>query len=160
MPENKVTAPLTDQPAEDLPRPNPDREQVLARLWEIANLSPDKTRNSITGQVKAISLIIAIEGLIPGKMTDRRAGSAQNKPASPPNNRAQIYTSAWLGEQQQTTAPVPTEQDPGVPPVKPAAGAPPNPAEPTLANSPKVARDLRVPSASAENPYGSLRLRW
>src|SRR6202142_3525834 len=50
-------------------RLNLDREQVLNRLWELANLSPDMTRNSITGQVKAISLIIVMENFIP----DRRA---------------------------------------------------------------------------------------
>jgi hypothetical protein len=55
------------------------REQVLDRLWEIAKLSPEMTRGSITGQVKAISMIVAIEGLIP----DRRAGSAENKSAPP-----------------------------------------------------------------------------
>ncbi len=71
---------LVQQQAEDSRRQNLDREQVLARLWEIANLSPEMTRNSITGQVKALTLIIAIEGLIP----DLRAGSAQNKPAPQP----------------------------------------------------------------------------
>src|SRR6266700_1223043 len=55
------------------------REQVLDRLWEIAKLSPEMTRGSITGQVKAISMIVAIEGLIP----DRRAASAENKSAPP-----------------------------------------------------------------------------
>ena len=54
---------------------NLGREQVLARLWEIANLSPEMTRGSITGQVKALSMIVAIEGLIP----DRRAAPAQNQ---------------------------------------------------------------------------------
>ena len=43
---------LVQQEAEGLHRLNLDREQVLARLWEIANLSPEMTRGSITGQVK------------------------------------------------------------------------------------------------------------
>jgi hypothetical protein len=72
------------------------REQVLDRLWEIAKLSPEMTRGSITGQVKAISMIVAIEGLIP----DRRAGSAENKSA-PPLPRAEIYPAAWPGRQQE-----------------------------------------------------------
>jgi hypothetical protein len=55
------------------------REQVLDRLWEIAKLSPEMTRNSITGQVKALAMIVAIESLIP----DRRAASSQ-KAAAPP----------------------------------------------------------------------------
>jgi hypothetical protein len=71
------------------------REQVLDRLWEIAKMSPEMTRNSITGQVKALSMIVAIEGLIP----DRRAGSAEKKPA-PPLPEVDIYRSAWLPGQQ------------------------------------------------------------
>ncbi len=65
---------------EQLHRLNLEREKVLGRLWEIANLSSEMTRGSITGQVKALSMIIAIEGLIP----DRRAASAQNKSAPVP----------------------------------------------------------------------------
>jgi hypothetical protein len=58
---------------EGLHRLNLDREQVLARLWEIANLSSEITRGSITGQVKALSMIVAMQGLIP----DRRALSSE-----------------------------------------------------------------------------------
>jgi hypothetical protein len=50
------------------------RDRVLARLWEIANLSPEVTRNSISGQVKALSMIVAMEGLIP----DHRATGKQS----------------------------------------------------------------------------------
>ena len=71
---------LVQQETERLRRLNLGREQVLARLWEIANLSADMTRGSITGQVKALSMNIAIEGLIP----DPRARSSQKKSASPP----------------------------------------------------------------------------
>ena len=60
---------LVQQEAEGLRRLNLDREQVLDRLWEIANLSPEMTRGSITGQVKALSMIVAMENFIP----DRRA---------------------------------------------------------------------------------------
>ncbi len=68
------------------------REQVLDRLWEIANLPAEMTRGSISGQVKAISMIVAIEGLIP----DRRAGSTRttNPPLRLPNR--DIYPAAWL----------------------------------------------------------------
>ena len=72
-----------------LHRLNLDREQVLGRLWEIANLSPDMTRGSITGQVKALSMIVAMENFIP----DRRAVSAEKKSAPAPVN-AQIYPAA------------------------------------------------------------------
>jgi hypothetical protein len=94
---------LVEQDSQELRRLNLGREQVLARLWEVANLSPEMTRGSITGQVKALSMIVAIEGLIP----DRRAVPAQNKSAPLPVN-AQIYTAAWRGEQQrETTDPPP-----------------------------------------------------
>ena len=115
-------------------RLNLGREQVLARLWEIANLSPEMTRGSITGQVKALSMIVAIEGLIP----DRRAGSTEKKPVPPPT-RPEIYRAAWLREQpenpidpQPDPALAQEEDDPSrraVEPARPASpGAPPPPA--------------------------------
>jgi hypothetical protein len=73
MPKNNVTDLITDQEKERLRRQEQRRQQVLDRLWEIANLSAEMTRGSITGQVKAIQMIVAIEGLIP----DPRAGSAK-----------------------------------------------------------------------------------
>ena len=60
---------LVEQEAEEQRRLNLGREQVLARLWEIANLSPEMTRSSVSGQVKALSMIVAIEGLIPDSTT-------------------------------------------------------------------------------------------
>src|SRR5271154_6880824 len=74
-----------ERAVEGLRRLNLDREQVLTRLWEIANLSPDMTRGSITGQVKAISMIIAMENFIP----DRLTVSAEKKSAPAINTRPQ-----------------------------------------------------------------------
>jgi hypothetical protein len=71
---------LVQQEAEGLHRLSLDREQVLARLWEIANLSPYMTRGSITGQVKALSMIVSIQNLIP----DRLAVSSQKKSLTAP----------------------------------------------------------------------------
>src|ERR1700684_967470 len=68
---------LVQQEAQGLHRLTLDREQVVPRLWEIANLSPEMTRGSITGQVKAISMIVAMQNFIP----DRLAFSAQKKSA-------------------------------------------------------------------------------
>jgi hypothetical protein len=125
-------------------QPNPSREQVLDRLWELANLSPEMTRNSITGQVKAISLIIAMENFIP----DRRAVAAEKKSAPAPVN-AQIYQSAWLREQKAAT--IDTQPPPGVPESEPDPGsveeAPPAPvpSQPTFAH--------RVPLADGRPPY-------
>jgi hypothetical protein len=127
---------LLDQEAEKLRQKELRREQVLDRLWELAKLSPEMTRNSITGQVKALSMIAAIEGLIP----DRRARSAENKSA-PPLPPADIYPAAWLPSQQEKAIdpqPDPTraqEEDelrPPEPELTPAAvaDAPPPPARP------------------------------
>jgi hypothetical protein len=87
-------ADLSRQAVEGLHRFDLDREQVLGRLWELANLSPEMTRNSITGQVKAVSMIIAMQNLIP----DRKAVSEKKAPTPPaqPN----IYVAEWLRKQQ------------------------------------------------------------
>ena len=74
---------LVQQEAEGLRRMSLDREQVLARLWEIAKLSPDMTRGSVTGQVKALSMIVAMENFIP----DRRATSSETKSPPATNHR-------------------------------------------------------------------------
>jgi hypothetical protein len=134
MPKNNVSDPITDQEIA-FARFNVSRDQVLDRLWEIANLAPEMTRSSITGQVKALSMIIAIEGLIP----DRRAASAQNKSAHPPVT-AQIYTAEWLrnrqsGENVDPQPPSPAAREETASEPQPASGsadgAPPTP-EPTL----------------------------
>jgi hypothetical protein len=126
---------LLDQESERLRRLEQRREQVLDRLWEIAKLSPEMTRGSITGQVKALSMIVAIESLIP----DRRARSAESKSA-PPLPQADIYPAAWLRRQQEAVDPQPNpalaqEEDelgPAEPEPTPAAAvdAPPPPAMP------------------------------
>ncbi len=111
---------------EELHRRNLDREQVLDRLWEIANLSPDMTRGSITGQVKAISMIIAMENFIP----DRRAVSSEKKSAPA---TAQIYPSVGPTRQHATTPATTNDPQPSPPqqedePARPpSVGAPANP---------------------------------
>ncbi len=52
------------QEADAQHRLNLDRERVLARLWAIADLSPETTRGSATAQVKALSMIIAMQNFI------------------------------------------------------------------------------------------------
>ena len=116
---------LVQQEADGLRRLNLDREKVLDRLWEIANLSPDMTRGSITGQVKALSMIVAMQNLIP----DRRAASSQKK---------SVVAPAW------------EEYESGVPEPKPApasaAPAPPNP-------GPRQSTSNRVSQAPPPSPY-------
>src|ERR1700677_5045473 len=101
MPKNNVPDPITDQATvqqqlveqdtRELPRFNVGRDQVLRRLWEIANMDPEMTRSSMSAQVKAISMIVAIESLIP----DRRAVAAQSKSVPPPVHPG-FYKAAWL----------------------------------------------------------------
>jgi hypothetical protein len=90
------------QETEELRRRNQGRQRVLARLWEIADLDPEMTRNSMSAQIKALSMIVAIEGLIPDRNTDRRAGSAQNKSTSQPGH-PQSDTGAQFRERQANT---------------------------------------------------------
>src|ERR1700730_17056620 len=74
-----VTEKLADQEAQGLRKLNLGRDQILNRLWELATLSHEVTRGAITGQIKALSMIIAIEGLIP----DRRVSHSATQPDAP-----------------------------------------------------------------------------
>src|ERR1700722_2798772 len=96
---NAVREKLVDLEAEGLRKLNLGRDQVLTRLWELATLSHEGTRGSIAGQIKALSMILAIEGLIP----DRRSPPSGTHPAAPPLT-ADIYPAAWLGKQQHQPA--------------------------------------------------------
>jgi hypothetical protein len=120
-------ADLSRRAVEGQRRLNLDREQVLDRLWEIANLSPDMTRGSITGQVKALTMIIAMQNLIP----DRRALPAEKKPTPPP-----------APEHQENSPKVP---QPDLAAVS-AAQAPPN-------LGPSQSTPNRVSPAKAPLPY-------
>ena len=127
---------LVEQDTGEQSRFNLSRGQILDRLWELANLSPEMTRGSITGQVKALSMIIAIEGLIP----DRRAASAQSKSAPAPDS-------------QPNPVPAQQEDEPAVPEPElaptPVADPPPQsgPSQSTLARlfTPSLAPGPYVP---------------
>ena len=111
----------------------------------------------MSAQVKALSMIVAIEGLIPG----RRAVSAQNNsatlPVIPP-----FYVSAWARTQQDQesvnpqSSPAPTQQEAG--PDHPAAPV----SEATPGPTPNLHQSGPLPGlldASQTNPYGS-RSAW
>ena len=166
---------------EGLPHFTLAREQVLARLWQIANLSPEITRGSVTGQVKSLSIIVAMENFIP----DRRAVSAEKTSAPAPT--AHVYKAEWLREQKAATqattnAPQPTapptqqEDSQGVPAPEPAPSsvveAPPDPgpSQPTFAHRVPLADglppyvpgsafvpDTRVPFSIKRNPFARRR---
>ena len=97
---------LVDQEAEGLRTLNLGRDQILARLWELANLSHEVTRGIIASQIKALAMIVAIEGLIP----TRRVSPTETQPAAPPVE-APFYKSQWLREQQHQ----PVAEEPGDP---------------------------------------------
>jgi hypothetical protein len=106
---NAVREKLVDLEVEGLRKLNLSRDQVLTRLWELANLSHEVTRGSIAGQIKAVSMIVAIEGLIPG-----RPSPSATQPTAPPVE-VEIYRAEWLGKQQQQAAgPQATDDAPGV----------------------------------------------
>jgi hypothetical protein len=130
---------LVDQEAEGLRKLNIGRDQILTRLWELANLSHEVTRGTIAGQIKAMAMIVAIEGLIP----DRRLSPSGTQPAAAPI-KADIYTAEWLRKQQHQTA----GEEPGDPVDTPEAqSAAPHVPEPQLTpdTAPKLAKDAPPP---------------
>jgi hypothetical protein len=153
-------ADLSRRAVEGLRQLNLGRDQILARLWELANLSAEATRGSIGGQIKALSMIVAIEGLIPG----RRLAPPQTQSATPPV-KAQMYVSEWRRQQQNqaegtepSDAATAVAAQPGTPhafdpepPHRPANDAP----SPNLGNHPSLANPFihperlnRVPAAT------------
>ena len=175
-------ADLSRRAVEGQRRLNLDREQVLTRLWELANLSSDMTRGSITGQVKALAMIIAMENFIPnGRAVDRLAISSEEK--SPPAPAPKIHTDACLPRpavglrrHQPSTHRTINDPQPSPPQTAPgsAAEAPPDPgpSQSTFANrfsrpeAPPVAPyvlgatflpDMRVPFSIKENPFARPR---
>jgi hypothetical protein len=139
---------LVQQEAEGQHRLNLDREQVLARLWEIAHLSPEITRGSITGQVKALSMIVAMQNFIP----DRRAIASEKK--STPAPTAEIYPAAWRAKQQATTPATTNDPQPTPSPARPAfpGSAGELPPTPGLTPSAFVNR-VGPPGAEPLSPY-------
>ena len=93
---------LSRRAVEGLHQRNFGRDQILTRLWELANLNPEATRGSITSQVKALSMIVAIEGLIPNPHLARRLGQSQVQSAAQPV-QSQMYVSESRGQQQNHT---------------------------------------------------------
>ncbi len=65
---------LVDQEAEGLRKLSPGRDQILARLWELANPSSEATRGIIAGQIKGSF----------DDHSDRRADPIRNHERSPP----------------------------------------------------------------------------
>jgi hypothetical protein len=71
-------ADLSRRAVEGLRKLNLGRDQILTRLWELATLSHEATRGIIAGRIKALSMIVAIEGLVPSAMNDRPLFTARD----------------------------------------------------------------------------------
>jgi hypothetical protein len=141
-----VSEKLVDQETDGLRKLNLGRDQILTRLWELANLSHEVTRGIIAGQIRALAMIVAIEGLIP----DRRLSPSAAQPAAPPVE-PDIYASKWLRKQQHQAA--------GEEPTDPVAAAEAQPAAPhvpepelTPEPAPKPANDTSSPSPNRHEP--------
>jgi hypothetical protein len=141
---NAVKEKLVALEIEGLRKLNLGRDQVLTRLWELANLSHEVTRGSISGQIKALTMIVAIEGLTP----------VRPSPSQPtvPTVQAEIYAAEWLRKQQQAGDPgdavAPPEAQAAVNQVPEPKPTPPVAWNPSLAN-PFVTPEgkMRVPDA-------------
>jgi hypothetical protein len=64
-----------------------DRNQILNRYWELANLEPEKTKGNISGQLKALA---ALWELL------RAAPAEKPKAAAKPLPEVEIYRSGWM----------------------------------------------------------------
>jgi hypothetical protein len=138
MPKNKVSDLITDQ------------EIAFARLVlsgtmtdrgaaEAVGLNPDsaaytkakpRVRAYITGQVKALSMIVAMQSLIPDRHTGDRLAVSSEKKSVPPHTRPEIYSAAWLREQPgKTIDPQPgpalarEEDEPGLAEAEPTSSS-------------------------------------
>ena len=105
---------LVDEEADRLRKLNLGRDRILTRLWELAALSSEATRGSIAGQIKALSMIVAIEGFIPSRMNDRRVSPSTTQPVATPRN-AQIDDSGWRPKDQPADPPASAPTGPVAP---------------------------------------------
>jgi hypothetical protein len=110
-------ADLSRRAVDGLRKLNLGRDQILARLWELAALSHEVTRGVIAGQIKALSMIVAIEGFIPsGTKNDRRLSPSATQPVATPRN-AQIDDSRWRPKDQPADPPASAPTEPVAPRV-------------------------------------------
>jgi hypothetical protein len=138
---------LVDEEAERLRKLNLGRDRILTRLWELAALSSEATRGNIAGQIKALSMIVAIEGFIPsGTKNDHRLSPSATQPVATPHN-VQTDDSGWRPRDQPAAA----EQPADPPASAPAESLAPRVPQPPLAHAagqlnPFVIPQPRVPA--------------
>jgi hypothetical protein len=141
---------LVDQEAQGLRKLNLGRDQILARLWELANLSHEVTRGIIAGQIRGLSMIVAIEGLIPSGMNARRLSPSGTQPAARPSN--QISTALSGAANRSTNLWVRSQRIP-LPPRKPHPTHPRSPSRSLLPSQPQHSLTTRrFPTLTGTNP--------
>jgi hypothetical protein len=161
---------LVDQQAEELIQFSIGRERILTRLWELATLSPEVTRGSVTAQIKAMSMIVAIEGIIPDRRLARAYAQTASAPAQPfvhvgkPHHEQPPASEGRQPDDQgrKQPAPGPTQKSPAVSAANtksdPAfASAPTTPLNPFVHSNPatpapltlETAFDVKTPQYSA-----------
>jgi hypothetical protein len=162
---------LVDQETEGLRKLNIGRDQILARLWELANLSHEVTRGIIAGQIRALSMIVAIEGLTP----DRRLSPSGTQPAATPVE-PDIYIPEWLRRRQHQAAgeepsdAVDAAESQSAAPQVPGPEPAPNPAPKLVNDAPppppdrnddrNIDRDFDRNQPSLAHPLIPQRLNW
>ncbi len=151
-----VSEKLIDQEVEERRKLYLDRGQILVRLWELANLSPETTKGSIAGQVKSMAMIAAIQGLLPNRINGRHVSHASGQPASSAL-KPQSYVSGAMRPQPVTglepaNSVTAVEAQPTDPP---AHQTPPKPSN----DAPSVNKGHR--HTSQDNPFTDPKdLRW
>ncbi len=128
-----VNEKLVDQEVQGLRKLNIGRDQILTRLWELATLSVEATRGSMAGQIKALSMILAMEGLIPSRTTNDRS------PYVEPQIAREVHD-----DQHEPLAEEPTDSK-GATKTRPAAPHAPEP-RPTPRPDPKLTRHASFPN--------------
>ena len=133
---------LVDEEADRLRNLNLGRDRILTRLWELAALSSEATRGSIAGQIKALSMISAIEGFIPPT-------AASLHPRRNPSPRPAMRKSTTPAGDPRTSLPRPSSRPIPLPQPRPS---PSRPASPSL-RSPTMPANL-TPSSSRNRGTG------
>lgn len=62
-----------------------DRNQILNRYWELANLDIDQTKGNITGQIKALD-----------SLCEQLAQPGKSKPTPNKTIPYEIYRASWM----------------------------------------------------------------
>ena len=75
-----------------VPGPMIGRDQILAKYWELANLEPEKTKGSVTGQLAALDALRSLCEKLRQKPVDA------NRPAT-----QEIYRAAWMAPRTPRT---------------------------------------------------------